>query len=152
MHPCRNIFKRPFFAIKLFKKCDWSLSLYVVFGIDNSSTWAPLFFNKVPCQHIIPHTSQTDTFNFTACHLCQSHCFFSLVVHSSVSGIITVLYHSAQVNLHNYGYTPKLPYLTFAWFCSCVHFTCKHSLLFFLSSDSALIPCFCFSWFWSFWG
>lgn len=23
MHPCRNIFKRPFFAIKLFKKCDW---------------------------------------------------------------------------------------------------------------------------------
>lgn len=35
MHPCRNIFKRPFFAIKLFKKCD-SLSrvcFYDVFAM-----------------------------------------------------------------------------------------------------------------------
>lgn len=36
MHPCRNIFKRPFFAIKLFKKCDWisQVCFYIVFVTD----------------------------------------------------------------------------------------------------------------------
>lgn len=43
MHPCRNIFKRPFFAIKLFKKCDWisRVCFYVVF-LTNFFTFLPL--------------------------------------------------------------------------------------------------------------
>lgn len=48
MHPCRNIFKRPFFAIKLFKKCDWisRVCFYIVFLTD--------FFTFLPLVLLLP--------------------------------------------------------------------------------------------------